>query len=430
MIEANASVLQSLIVSVLDRYTASFASAVSRLMAMIRSIIPSRNSNSRPPSFFCLTLLASFMIAGLARAQVPVADEGADAVDFAAQAEDGAGGPAGLRDQLPNKMARPSGLAVTVLGSGGPIAMSARASSGYVVFIDRVPRIMIDGGGGTFQRLGQGRIFDLVRLDTWLFSHFHIDHSSDFPAIIKSMYFLRRGYNVTPLTVVGPEAWGDFPSATEFVSAFFDKDKGIYRYLHAFLHTVYGKDLNFRTIDVPYDYEKVKTPQMVFEKDGLRVTTIPVMHGPREAKTPAVAYRIDYHGQSITYSGDLNSQTGNLATLARGTDVLIYDASLGRAMQMSPADVYHSKPSDIGKIAQQAGVKKLVLSHLMPPYVDMKIKGIVADVKQYYSGPVVVAEDLMTITPDGDASANTEESHRKPGEGLRERFRKRRQNQN
>ena len=261
-----------------------------------------------------------------------------------------------------------------------------------------------------------------MRVDSWLFTHFHIDHSSEFPAIIKSMYFLRRGYNRTPLTVVGPAAWGEFPSATEFVNAFFDKDKGIYRYLHNFLHTVYGMDLKFETIDVPYDYDKVKTPQKVFDRDELIVTTIPVMHGPREAKTAAVAYRIDYQGQSITYSGDLNSKTENLAMLAKGTDILIYDASLGPAQRMSPADVYHSTPSDIGKTAQQAGVKKLVLSHLMPPYVDMKINGIVSDVKHYYSGPVVVAQDLMTIAAD-DHGAETNAG--KPVEGRRGKFRDR-----
>lgn len=337
-------------------------------------------------------------------------------------------GPMAVKDAMPDKMARPDGLAMTVLGSGGPMAMSERASSGYIIYLDRVPRVMIDGGGGTFQRLGQAHIFDLVRLDTWLFSHFHIDHSAEFPAIIKSMYFLRRGYNVnTPLTVVGPEAWGDFPSASEFVAAFFDRQHGVYRYLHAFLHTVYGNDLNFRTIDVPYDYDRVKTPQKVLERDGMRISTIPVMHGPREARTAAVAYRIDYRGHSITYSGDLNSQTGNIEKLAQGSDVLVYDASLGPAQRMSPADVYHSKPSDIGKIAQQAGVKKLVLSHFMPPYLGMKTQGIVADVKKYYSGPVVIAEDLMTITPGGPAEGAASSAPSRPMQRFRERFRGRRE---
>lgn len=197
---------------------------------------------------------------------------------------------------MPDKAERPDGLGITILGSGGPMAMANRASAGYVIYRDKVPRTMVDGGG-TFARLGEGRIFDLLRMDTWLFTHLHIDHSAAFPAIIKSMYFLRRGYNEqAPITIIGPDAWGDFPSTSAFVDAFFNEEDGVYRYLHSFLETVFARDLNFETRDLGYDYAEIKTPQTVLERDGMKITYIPVMHGPREAKTPAVAYRIDYDG--------------------------------------------------------------------------------------------------------------------------------------
>lgn len=358
-------------------------------------------------------------------APLPAAQQGDDGRPFMERMQ-------ALKQAMPDKASRPDGLAITVLGSGGPMAMSERASAGYVIYINKVPRIMMDGGGGVYERMGKGHIFDLLRLDTWLLSHLHIDHSADFPAIVKSMYFLRRGYNQkTPLLVVGPEAWGHFPSTKQFVADYFDPDKGTYRYLHDFLDTVLAKDMQIETKEVPYDYEKVKSPVEVLEKDGIRITSIPVMHGPREAKTPSVAYRIDYKGRSITYSGDLNLHTDNLITLAKGTDVLIVDASLGPAQKFEPPSLYHPLPDDIGKAAKAAGAKKLVLSHFMPPYIPAKIDRIVEAVKQHYDGPVVVAEDLMTIAADGSVEKSggqeAEDDDGRDRSGPMQRMRERRQ---
>jgi len=176
---------------------------------------------------------------------------------------------------MPDRSERPPGLGITKLGSGGPMAMSDRASPGSVVYIDRVPRIMIDGGG-TFSRLGEKKVNDLLRPDTWLFTHLHTDHTSEFPAIIKSMYFLRRGCNVnTPITVVAPTAWSDFPGTSGFVDAFFSPDTGVYRYLHTFLRTTFGKELNLESQDVPWDYEAVREPFEVLRRDGTGSSAIP-----------------------------------------------------------------------------------------------------------------------------------------------------------
>ncbi len=358
-------------------------------------------SSSTAPRYLQPLLGATLLISAVAATAAPATNG----------EEKGNGGPMGrmkeMRTAMPDRSDRPDGLAVTVLGSGGPMAMTDRASSGYVIYINRVPHMLIDGGGGTFERLGEDRIFDLLRLDTWLFSHLHIDHSAEFPAIIKSMYFLRRGYNInTPITVIGPDAWGDFPSTSQFVDAFFDPEKGVYRYLHAFVHTVMGGNLSFETKNLPYDYEKTTEPVQVFDRDGVRVTSIPVMHGPREAQTPAVAFRIDYGGHSITYSGDLNSRSGNLVKLAKGTDMLIYDAALGPVQNFEPPDLYHTPPGDIGKAAQSAGVKTLVLTHFMAPYLPVKVERIVSAVKEQYKGKVIVASDMTTLGANG-ATAST-----------------------
>jgi glyoxylase-like metal-dependent hydrolase (beta-lactamase superfamily II) len=99
------------------------------------------------------------------------------------------------------------GVALQVLGSGGPIADDNRASSGYIVWVDGKSRVLVDAGGGTFLRFGEAgaRFADL---DFVGLSHFHTDHSADFPALLKSGNFSGRQ---RPLPVAGPGPSGPFP---------------------------------------------------------------------------------------------------------------------------------------------------------------------------------------------------------------------------
>ena len=88
----------------------------------------------------------------------------------------------GARGESPAHCPPAEGVALQVLGSGGPIADDARASTAYVVWIDGASRALIDMGSGSFLRFGQaGASFG--ELDFVGLSHFHTDHSADFPAL-------------------------------------------------------------------------------------------------------------------------------------------------------------------------------------------------------------------------------------------------------
>ena len=79
------------------------------------------------------------------------------------------------------------GVAVQVLGSGGP-EMRGRASASYLIWVDGKARVLVDSGGGSALRFGESgaRVADF---DVVLFSHFHSDHSADFPVLVKSSHF-------------------------------------------------------------------------------------------------------------------------------------------------------------------------------------------------------------------------------------------------
>ena len=83
------------------------------------------------------------------------------------------------------------GVAVQVLGSGGPELQDKRASSSYLVWENGQARALIDAGGGSALRFGESGA-QMSQLDAILFTHFHVDHSGDFAALIKSSWFEDR----------------------------------------------------------------------------------------------------------------------------------------------------------------------------------------------------------------------------------------------
>ena len=84
-----------------------------------------------------------------------------------------------------------AGVEVQVLGSGGPELQDKRASSSYLVWQDGQARVLIDAGGGSALRFGESGA-KMSQLDVILFTHFHIDHSADFPSLIFSSWFEDR----------------------------------------------------------------------------------------------------------------------------------------------------------------------------------------------------------------------------------------------
>jgi len=76
---------------------------------------------------------------------------------------------------------KPPALELVVLGSGGPGALG-RAASCHLIWVDGVPRIMVDAGPGCFVRLGETGL-PLAQIGTYLITHLHADHVGDLPGL-------------------------------------------------------------------------------------------------------------------------------------------------------------------------------------------------------------------------------------------------------
>lgn len=131
--------------------------------------------------------------------------------------------------------------------------------------------------------------------------------------------------------------------------------------------------------------------------DRVHVTATLVPHGP---VFPSFAFRFDTEYGSVTFSGD-TAETDNLITLADDTDVLVHEAIGIHGDSVSKAAKDHMLESHVevekvGSVAQRAGAKKLVLSHIAEVGAEK------LDVDQWaewaqrgYDGSAVVGEDLQ-----------------------------------
>ena len=267
-----------------------------------------------------------------------------------------------------------------MLGSGGPEVQDQRAGSSYLIWRDGRARLLVDVGGGAALRFGESnaRIEDLAAI---LFTHLHVDHTADFPALIKSSYFGERS---RPLPVYGPAGNQGFPATTAFVAGLFDPARGIYRYLGDYLR---GSDDGYqlRAHDVKPGRGEIRK---VLTADGIAVLATPVIHG----SVPALAWRIETDGRVIVFSGDTNGEDPSLRILARDADVFIAHNAVPEGVTGAPRAL-HMPPSVIGQIAQSAAVKRLVLSHRM-----LRTLGREEETRHFiamaYPGPVVFADDL------------------------------------
>jgi ribonuclease BN (tRNA processing enzyme) len=272
------------------------------------------------------------------------------------------------------------GIAVQVLGSGGPELQDKRASSSYLVWENGQARALVDAGGGSALRFGESGA-QISQLDVILFSHFHVDHSGDFAALIKSSWFEDRK---RPLPIYGPPGNDFMPSTTEFVSDLFGDKHGAYRYLSELL--VPGEEGSY--LMQPHNVVASATPIAVFHSGDLSASAVHVVHG----LVPALAWRVEIGGKVIVFSGDTNGDGEGLVRLAKNADLFIAHNAVPEGV-VGVERRLHMPPSVIGQIAADANVKHLVLSHRMMRALGNEDQ-TQSEIRKRYSGPITFANDL------------------------------------
>lgn len=271
-----------------------------------------------------------------------------------------------------------SGVAVQVLGSGGPEATDQRASSGYLVWHEGKARILVDLGPGSMLRYEQSDA-RLEDLDMILLTHLHVDHSGDLPALLKAAFFTDRDRE---LPLYGPTGNTLMPPTTGYVQSLFAKRSGAFRYLADY---VTGEaPFRLRAHNVPITGT---TPRPVTKSSRFAVSAAPVPHGA----LPALAWRVEIAGRTLAFSGDTSGDSPALAIVAKDADVFVAHHAIPQDAT-GVARKLHMPPSVIGEIAARAKVKQLVLSHRMTRSLGRETESE-REIRKHYDGPTAFADD-------------------------------------
>jgi ribonuclease BN (tRNA processing enzyme) len=289
-------------------------------------------------------------------------------------------------------------MKLTLLGTGTPTPSLKRASSGYLIEVGG-DVIVMDHGPGSHHRLLQAgrRAVDVTHL---LFSHLHYDHCADFVRLFLTRWDMGAD-RIPELKVYGP------PHTRRMIELLFGDERA-----------AFGPDINSRirhqgSIDI-FEARGGRTPRRwprpevseVKVGDKVRGAQWTVTVGPASHVQPYLecySYRLDCAEGSICYSGDSGGVCPGLVELARGCDVLIHMNHYFSGTE--PTEIYRmvcGNHVDTAQVAKQAGVKTLVLTHMLEQIDQPGVRErIVQEIRAIYDGNLIWGEDLMEIPLQG-----------------------------
>jgi len=275
-----------------------------------------------------------------------------------------------------------------LLGTGGgPRPRVATSASAQVVIANGTPYV-IDCGDGVARQLVSAGV-PLTTLRHIFVTHQHSDHTADYGNLIWLSWAAGLRTRV--------DTWGP-PPLEEMTRLFFQMNR-------TDIETRIADEGRVPIVPLVHPHE-VKAGGVLLEDENVKVTAAIVSHPPL---TPALAYRFDAKDRSIVISGD-TARSDSLVALARGADVLVHEALYTPAVDRIVAKVpnastlkqhlldSHTTAEDCGRVAAAAGVKTLVLSHLVPPDDPQVTDEMWIDAaRRHFKGTIVLGKDLMEV---------------------------------
>ncbi len=275
-----------------------------------------------------------------------------------------------------------------LLGTGGgPRPRKTRSQPAQVVLVDDTPYV-VDCGNGVARQLVLAGV-PLPTLRHIFITHHHSDHNADYGNLMWLAWASGRRTRV--------DTWGPPPLET-MTTLFFE--------MNAFdIKTRIADEGRVPLVPLVHAHE-LSQGGPVMQDENVRVTGVLVNHPP---VVPAFGYRFDAPDRSIVISGD-TTPSDNLIKLALGADVLVHEALYPPAIDRLVAGVpnattlkqsivsHHTSVEDAARVARSAGVKTLVLSHLVPAEDPAVTDQMWIDAaRTHFRGTVIVGRDLLEI---------------------------------
>jgi ribonuclease BN (tRNA processing enzyme) len=282
--------------------------------------------------------------------------------------------------QANSKHCGDQGVWVEILGAGSGELDDGQASPSYLIWQDNVARVLIDLGSGSqvgFEKSGAS--FETV--EAIALTQLSPEHSSDLPAFISAAQSDTRSLR---LSVLGPTGDGqNHLSTREFMQRLFGAN-GVYPYLANAIKPRASLGYRIRGVDVQATGSKRWAG---YQTEHVKLSAIPVNSGD----TPSLAWRVEIDDQVIVVTGDFNNSKNLVATFAKDADALVVSHAIPENSRGTLREL-HSRPSQLGRIADQANARMLILGHR-----NARTRGREslsrAAMEENYDGPILFAND-------------------------------------
>lgn len=303
-----------------------------------------------------------------------------------------AAGPHWTPQQAQAALKNAKGTKLVLLGTAaGPVPGRSREMTSHVMLSNGAAYVLDCGMGVTNQYARTGIPFHALK--SIFITHHHADHNIEYGPLLIVGWIQGMTQDVRTF---GP------PPLRQMTEDF----------LRAYRQTVefWAEDLKMKPL-TSVDVQEISAPGVVMQDDNVKVSAIVVEHPPVK---PALGYRFDFKDRSIAFSGD-TAPLEAVAQMAKGADVLVHETmyvpalatyiknaiAKGRPVKFEPFMAHmhadHTPAEDVGRIAQEAGVKTLVLSHLTPALNSIDDATWRAPAAQHFQGEIMVGKDLMVL---------------------------------
>ena len=279
---------------------------------------------------------------------------------------------------------------LVLLGTGGgPSIKKARAQPSNALIIGS-DVFIIDAGNGVSRQMALADISPQDIQGVFI-THNHSDHVADYGTLLLRAW--QSGLR-EPVHTFGPSP------IEEMTSRYLEYMKWVIEQ-----RTVEKDRPHLRDLILA---QNISDQEPLFEHGFLTVSATEVSHG---ALRPAYAFRFQTPSWSVVFSGD-TARSGNLRNLAKDADILVHEAINPDAVDSMVEQHFpgndsfrkalidgHTPVEEVGLLAQEAGVKKLILTHLVPSGIpdfdrpEIWLEGA----GKHFHGEIVVGEDLLEV---------------------------------
>jgi ribonuclease Z len=300
-------------------------------------------------------------------------------------------------------------LTATFLGTGAATPTVDRNVAGLAVQREGETILFDCGEGNQRQMMRYGVGFSFTEI---FFTHYHADHILGVTGLLRTMGLQDR---TAPVTLYGPRGAqrilgaaialgiernkfpveinemkpGDRLRREQYDIVVFETEHRPDTIGFALAeHTRLGRfnPERARELGIPEGplWGRLHKGETIVLEDGRSVAPADLVGAPRR-------------GRTLVYSGDTRPSLG-VVEAARGADLLIHEATFGSDELERAKETGHSTAAEAARVAVEAGVRRLVLTHISPRYTR-DAPELLAEARAIFPETVVARDGLSVDVP-------------------------------